>query len=89
MLLRMRLVYVILGLSCIGILYTVALDLDHIWTWVLGTQPPFIAQGLISTQGRPFHTWYIFTAYALVTAAGLTALVRRYIQPTMDMEMKQ
>jgi hypothetical protein len=86
---RRRLLYVILGLSLFGGLYTVALDFDHLWTWILGTLPPVIFPGAISTAGRPFHTWYIFLGYALVNAAWITALVRRYLQPHMDMEMTQ
>ena len=85
---RRRWLYVILGLSLVGCLYTVAVDLDHIWTWLLGTLPPIIFPGAISTAGRPFHTWYIFLGYAMVNAAWITALVRRYTQPTMDMEIE-
>ena len=84
-----RILYVILGLSLIGCLYTVALDFDHIWVWLLGTEPPFVAPGIISTQGRPFHTWYIFLGYAMVVSLGITALVRRYLKPDIHMEVIQ
>jgi hypothetical protein len=79
--------FVILGLSLLGGLYSVALDLDHIWVWVLGVEPPFTVQGALNDGGRFLHVWYIFLAYALVNAAWITALVRRHTKPYLDLEV--
>ena len=72
---------VILGLPLLGGLYTVALDWDHLYVILSGITPVLIAPGVISSAGRPFHTWYLFLVYAMVVSVGLTALVRRHLQP--------
>jgi len=73
--------FVVLGLALLGGLFSVVVDFDHLWVWVLKTSPPFIFQGAITSAGRPFHTWYIFLFYSVVVSAGLTALMARLIKP--------
>jgi len=65
----MRWYHVTLGLALLGGLFSVAVDWDHIFAWVLHTAPPFIAVGTITSAGRPFHTWYIFLLYSVVLSA--------------------
>jgi len=56
-----------------ALLYTCALDWDHIWVWLLDTVPPVV----LYTEGRPFHTVGVFLLYAVVVSLGLTALIVR------------
>lgn len=74
-------ILVILGLSFLGGLFSVAVDFDHIWVWVLHVSPPIIFSGPVTSAGRPFHTWYIFLLYSMVVSAWLTAFMVRHIQP--------
>ena len=57
----------------IALVYTCALDWDHIWLWLLETVPPLV----LHTPGRPFHAVVVFLVYAMVVSAGITALVVR------------
>ena len=70
---RRRLLYVTLGLTLLGGLWSVALDADHIWHYLLQVPDPVNFTGI---QGRPFHTVAWFLLFSI-----LAALVAGYLQP--------
>jgi hypothetical protein len=61
---------VILGLTFAGFVFTVALDWDHIWYWVLQVPDPVNFSGI---PGRPFHTvgWFLLQSIAAALVSGL------------------
>lgn len=71
---------VILGYAlCSGFLvglFSILVDFDHIWAFY-GLTEPFNLTGI---YGRPFHVWYLFTAWALLYTCGIFALVARLVQ---------
>ena len=67
---------VVLGLALAGCLFTIALDWDHIWYWILQVPDPVNFTGI---PGRPFHTVGLF----LLQSIG-AALVLGHLQPKMD-----
>ena len=60
-----KIINVVLGLALFGCLFTVALDWDHIWMWVLQVPDPVNFSG---TPGRPFHTVGWFLLFSIVAA---------------------
>jgi len=69
---RRRIVYVVLGLSLLGGLWSCALDADHIFMFILKIPDPINFSGI---QGRPFHTVAWFLLFSC-----LAALVVGHIQ---------
>lgn len=59
-------VNVLLGLACIGCLFTIALDWDHLWMFILQVPDPVNFTGI---QGRPFHTMGWFLLQSIVAAS--------------------
>ena len=58
----------------LGLVYSCALDWDHIWAWLLKVEPPINITGI---QGRPFHDPVVFLLYAVVVSVGVVAFVLR------------
>ena len=58
----------------LGLVYSCALDWDHIWVWLLEVAPPINITGI---QGRPFHHPVVFLLYAVVVSVGVVAFVLR------------
>ena len=83
---RMKIRYVTLGLALLGGIFSVLVDYDHIWEWVFHTAAPYIFKGSITSNGRPFHTDYIFGLYGLVLSIRLTALMVRHLQSGIMVE---
>ncbi len=72
---------VVMGCAFLSGLLACIVDWDHIWVWVFKTQPPTVLPSVlfnISSEGRPFHTVYVFLLYALVLSIVCTAFVVRY-----------
>ena len=64
---------VTLGLALLGGLWSIALDADHIWYYLLQVPDPINFSGI---EGRPFHTVAWFLLFSI-----LAAFMVRYIQP--------
>ena len=73
---RRELINVVLGLTLASLIFTVALDWDHIWFFVLQVSDPVNFSGI---PGRPFHTvgWFLLFSIAAALVFGL-------LQPKMD-----
>jgi hypothetical protein len=70
-----RLIYVTLGLALLGGLWSVALDWDHIWYWVLHVPDPITLSGF---EGRPYHTVFGFLVQSVLLACITVALILRW-----------
>jgi hypothetical protein len=58
-----------IGYALLGGLFSIVVDFDHIWIWVLQIEPPFVLPSIIfdiTSIGRPFHTIYAFILYAII-----------------------
>ena len=58
----------------LGLVYSCALDWDHIWFFILQIPDPINLTGI---QGRPFHAPVVFLLYAVVVSLGIVAFVLR------------
>ena len=70
-----RYMIVILGLALLGGLWSVALDWDHIWYWLLQVPDPFSLSGF---TGRPFHTVTGVIVQSVLFACITVALILRW-----------
>ena len=59
-----------------GGIFSVIVDFDHIWWWLLKVPPPI---SFVQTHvfGRPFHTLPLFIAFAVLYSLWVVALDRR------------
>ena len=79
---------VTLGYAFIVLFFSIGVDFDHIPLWVFGVKIDWHLPNLIwvlTSEGRPLHTIYIFAIYGIMLSAFITAFVVRRKQPeTMD-----
>ena len=73
--------FVVLGLTFVSCLFTVVLDWDHVWMFILQVSDPINFTGV---QGRPFHTVGWFFLFSIVAA-----FVFGLLQSRLDMEIEQ
>ena len=70
-----RLIVGTLGLALLGGLWSIALDWDHIWMFILQVKDPLSLSGF---EGRPFHTVFGFLVQSVLLACITVALILRW-----------
>jgi hypothetical protein len=70
-----RSIVVVLGLALLGGLWSIALDWDHIFQWVLHVKDPLSLSGF---EGRPYHTVFGFLVQSVLLACITVALILRW-----------